>query len=1001
MLQMDPGEVLRVRMLGPDLRLSVSGKPVTASAAPKTKELLAYVLLNFGAPTVRDEIASSLWPDLREAEGRQNLRRHLSLLQRYLSECCEGTLIVVDGETLRWNLESPTWNDVATFERLARAPGAGAAAAELYGGELLHRLDAEWLEGPRERLRTAMLELLLKLTDSAERFGEISKAARYASQSLRMDPFCEDAVRRVMSYTARLGDRAGALRFYTEFSKRLHDELGAEPMPQTSDLFELLRANAVPASSPAGRSAVGRGESDFVGRSRELDEIAGRLGLAPLVTVTGPGGMGKSSIARVLAERLAPEYRDGVRSISLAKANGNAPVLSALVSELGLVQGGEEAMMRAVVAFFAGRELLLVLDNCETHADACRRFVEALFAECPSIRILATSREPLRAPGEQIYRLPPLSTPPRDGMSTGVIGSEAAELFLRRARAVAPLPLLQPKDLEALREICLRLDGIPLALELAAARCSVLSIREIAARLDDRALVVDYARSGAAAHQATLHATIAWAYDSLSADDRRGFRALSFFESSFEIRAVERITRDLIAGPTIDFITSIAECSLLAIDFDAGVARYRLLAPIREFAFEEARRHGEAADIARRYVAHYTEVANRLELPEGGPRPGFAFDLLERERRNISNVLATANDLQIADEAVPELALRLSLFWEERGYADEGYSILCGMARRSVSPDSGRTTLRLFAEASVFSRLTAAYDEARSWAKQLRKAAVAADDPYAHAEAMFLEGMIQFTVGDFAAARNSFEEANSAFSDIGEDPYAARALVDVGLIELQQGRYDRAAETLGHAVAALAASRRRRWHMVAVSALGYAERFRRNFARARELSSTALAHARESGNRLLFNTCLSNLCHVALEENADSMVLGGLQEGLASSRSGAFPYSLLHYIEVASRFCFQRERYGDSLQLLRVLGVLSKRFGYTPPLEDAQKVRALSAALAEKVPKATLKQIDDFEAASTEMCVDAALSAISRVTEFDGKRRGVRVLSVRNQYDEF
>jgi predicted ATPase/DNA-binding SARP family transcriptional activator len=979
MLQMDPGEVLRVRMLGPDLRLSVSGKPVTASAAPKTKELLAYVLVNFAAPSVRDEIAASLWPDVREAEGRQNLRRHLSLLQRYLADCCEGTLIVVDGETLRWNLESPTWNDVATFERLARSPGAGAAAAELYGGELLHRLDAEWLEAPRERLRAAMLELLLKLTDSAERFGEISKAARYANQTLRMDPFCEDAVRRVMSYTARLGDRAGALRFYSEFSKRLHDELGVAPMPQTSDLFELLRTNAVPVSLPAQRSAGGSAETDFVGRSLQLDELAGHLGLARLVTVTGPGGMGKSSIARVLAKRLGPEYRDGVRSVSLATASGNAPVLSALVSELGLMQGGEEAMLRAVLAFFAGREMLLVLDNCETQAAACRRFVEALFAACPSVRILATSREPLRVPGERIYRLPPLSTPPRDGMSSGVIESEAAELFLHRARAVAPLPVLQPADLAALREICVRLDGIPLALELAAARCSVLSIREIAARLDDRSLVVDFARSGAAAHQATLRATIAWAYDSLSASDQRGFRALSLFETSFEIGAVERITRDLIAGPAIDFITNIAERSLLAIDFEAGAARYRLLAPIREFAFEAAQKHGESADIARRYVAHYTDLADRLELPEGGARPGAAFDLLERERRNIANVLAIATDLRIEDEAVPDLTLRLSLFWEERGYADEGYWILGGLARRAVSSESARTELRLLAEACAFSRLTVAYDEARSWAKQLTASAVAADDPYSRAEAMFLEGMIQFTVGDSEAARISFHAANAAFSEIGEEAYAARALVDVGLLDLQDGRYDSAAETLGHAVAALATSRRRRWHMVAVSALAYAERFRRNFPLARELSTAALAHARESGNRSLFNTCLSNLCNVALEENDEPVLLGGLQEGLASLRSGAFPFSLVHYIEVASRFCFQRERYSDSLELLAVLKVLLKRFALTPPLEDAQKIRARSVALAEAVREASLEESErEFEAASTEACVDAALRVVSR-----------------------
>jgi predicted ATPase len=636
-------------------------------------------------------------------------------------------------------------------------------------------------------------------------------------------------------------------------------------------------------------------------------------------------------------------------------------------------------MLRAILSFLGPKQLLLVLDGCEQHAGDARRVVAAILEHCPNVRVLATSREPLRGPQERTFQLPPLSTPAQAADDrAGVLDSEAAQLFLQRARAAAPVADLGPRDVTALREICTRLDGIPLAIEIAAARCRVLSISEIAKRLDDSALVLDYARTGVATHQRTMRDIIAWAYDSLAPDHRSGLQALSLFRTAVTLEDIESLTDGLLQCSPIDFVTSLVECSLLLVEYGNVAVRYRLLEPIRDFAMEQVAGQDAAIALTRRHVDFHASNARRLALPEGGAEPGPAFDRLEAQRRNVYATLERVVTLEIADTASVELALAMTLFWKERGYVQEGYSILARLAEAvAQGEDAAAGSQQVLIEASSFARLAGEYSRSREYAARARAFAEKGGDRRGRGSALFELAAIEYSVGNLESARLQFEESYREFDSLGDEPGAARAQVDVALIELQRGHYDAAFAMLDAAIKALATSERRRWHMFAVSALGFTERFRGNYVQARQHSSAALRFAREIGDRALFNTCLANLGSVALAVNDELTLLSSIREGLKSTRSGTFPFSLVHYLEIACRYLFIAERFAACARLSTILAVLVERFEIVPPVEDFEAIERRWQSLRARLDAGILDALrDEARAASTEDCIDAALDTI-------------------------
>ena len=376
----------------------------------------------------------------------------------------------------------------------------------------------------------------------------------------------------------------------------------------------IVDAPSPPTNLPALRVAL-------VGREHEVARV-GELLIARqgegsrLLSITGVGGVGKSSLALHVAHRLRSRFRDGTWLIELDRIPDQHLVERAVAEGLGLVDHSDQPLSERVCAFLASRSALLVLDNCEHVLESCARLIEDVLDRCPNVRVLTTSREPLLVRGEQQVRLAPLQTVAPNGASSADPSpdSPAAQLFVMRARSVAPDFALTPRTAEVVSRLCARLDGLPLALELAASRVRTLSPDQILARLDDIFGLLVHGGPVAPTRHQTLRAAMDWSYTSLSEPERAVFRRLAAFVGEFDLDAAEAVCSDaeLDRSAVLDLLTSLADKSLVMVEsVREEEASYRLLEPLRQYASRQLDASGEVADVRRRHAQWHAELAER------------------------------------------------------------------------------------------------------------------------------------------------------------------------------------------------------------------------------------------------------------------------------------------------------------------------------------------------------------------------------------------------------
>lgn len=343
--------------------------------------------------------------------------------------------------------------------------------------------------------------------------------------------------------------------------------------------------------------------SDIVGREAHLSDVAALVNANRLVTLVGVGGIGKTRLAVELARRLSPSFEHGVWIAELAQLSDPALVLSTVASALGL--GDACASREALAGALGSRRMLLVLDNCEHVIDAAASLAEALLHADADLQVIATSREPLRAEGEWVYRVPPLDVPPEDSDGGGdVLQYSATKLFIERTRAADPACPLDARVAAAAALICRRLDGIPLAIELAAARAAALGVEGLAARVNDRLSLLTDGRRTAPARHRTLRATLDWSYELLTDAERAVMRRLAVFNSDFTLEAASRVV-GVGEAPGADIaksLTSLVAKSLVAADVHGPILRYRLLETMRAYAMDKLTGSGEFDAVASRYA---------------------------------------------------------------------------------------------------------------------------------------------------------------------------------------------------------------------------------------------------------------------------------------------------------------------------------------------------------------------------------------------------------------
>ena len=654
---------------------------------------------------------------------------------------------------------------------------------------------------------------------------------------------------------------------------RLRDLLESE------HLFQVLHPGLAARFPPlrtldARRTNLPRQPNLFVGRERELDEITWLLrdGAVRLLTLTGPGGAGKTRLAVQVAAEVLDSFPDGIYVVSLAAVTDAGQAPGAIATTLGLRETGGQTAREQLLGWFAEKRMLLMLDNLEQLPDVAP-FVGELLAAAPGLTVLATSRAPLRLRAEREYPVLPLPLPPAGVAADAVDLTQfgAIRLFVDRAQAVKPDFTLNETNAESVSEIVRRLDGLPLAIELAAARVRLFAPQAMLARLEKRLPLLTGGARDLPERQRALRETIAWSYDLLQPDDRVVFRRLAPFAGGMTLEAAEAV----IGSPTgeLDVFGSVerlVEHSLLQAQLEteaseAASPRYRLLETIREYGLERLAEAGELDDAGSRHAGFFLQLGERAAPELDGPHQGVWLDRLAAEHDNLTVALEWASNQQEATAL--RLAAALWPFWEARGHYTEGRAWLERLLARDVPAPKPALATALSGAGSI-ARMQGDSGRAVELLERALTLWQELGDRQSAARTLMALGHVADRQGDMTGAAARFEEALAIGREIDDTALVGAALGNLGLVADQQGAYTLAVGRYEEALALFRQLGNRRREASVLDNLGIVARAQGHLAEATAFYEAALAVRRELGDAWGIAAALGNL-GVAFHQGGD------------------------------------------------------------------------------------------------------------------------------------
>jgi predicted ATPase/DNA-binding SARP family transcriptional activator len=774
---------VRVELLGP-LRLLVGGAAVDVRGH-KRRAVLALLALAEGRTVPVDHLVDALWPGEAPDSGRQALHSHVFRLRGHLGPAAARLETRQDGYRLDLGPDGLDVTQARALLAAARAAlprdPAGAAgslrhAHSLWRGPMLPDLTAVLpVAAAVEAYAEVHRDVTDTLIDAAIAAGDAGAVTGLAAESLAADPLREPAVLLLMRALAATGRAPDALRAGREYRERLADEAGLDPSPALDAVIREIAAGQAPARPPAAARPATR----LHGRDAEVGALHRLLAAERLVTVVGPGGVGKTRVAVEVALR-DPD----ATVLRLASVTDPAAIPHALAAALGLAVVQRD-VLASCVAVLGDRPGLLVIDNCEHLLDAARDTVGRLLAECPELTVLATSREPLGLTAEHLHRLAPLPLPgPQDDPAR----APSVAVFVDRAARVRPGAPLGRADLDLVADIVRRLDGMPLAIELAAGRLSSFSLADLHRRLD-RALDLLGGRPSGDARHRTLRETVEWSYRLLSDGERRLFRHLAVFVDGVDLDAAERLGAGLGLGADPGSVLArLVDASMIDAHFGADGTRYRMLETLRAFGTDRLAAEGEAEAAAGHLISWAADLIAWIGATMRTEREPEADAVLRREMAN------------------------LRAAWR--------------LARGSGNVDAAAAMVAGLIDAVAYRDLI----EIRDWAEEL------ADDPALAGQPR--EAAVLGTAAEAAYHRGDHARADKlARTGLEREPSRADlryCLLPLSVAELARGAYPEAA---GHALACAEVAPDREGLGIAALARAYAGRL----DEARELSDRAAA----------------------------------------------------------------------------------------------------------------------------------------------------------------
>ncbi len=988
--------------------------PSSAWAGQRAGTLFKWLLAAPGHRLSRDRASELLWPDVAPNAGAANLRVLIHRLRRALGEASQApaSAIAFDGETLALlpGDRAADWLDAAAFERGAERALAGhdraacRAALAIYTGDYLPEDPYdEWALARRDTLSQMRVRLLLHLAGLDRAAGEAEAAIGCLHEVLAADRCHEEAALLLVSLHADAGHVGAALRVYRQLVDALREELDLAPGTKARALAATLRARQEAVSlAPAVLSTPNNlpaAMTSFIGRGRDLAELRALLGPGRaahesgvadrpgpgcrLLTLVGPGGAGKTRLALALAEDLLEAYPDGIWLVELsglpASAVESDPLIAqAAAAALGVREEPTRSAVTALIDHLKGRRALLLLDNCEHVLPACATLAAALLPTCSALRILATSRETLGVAGEQPWSVRMLSLP--NGTDPArLVEAEAVRLFLARARVHRPGLEVTAENAAALASICRQLDGLPLALELAAARAGMLSLEGIAARLGESLRVLIGGPRTVPARQRTLRATLDWSYGLLDDKERSLLRRLAVFAGGATLEAIEAVGvgADGDAPPAqpaegtdtlLDALAGLARKSLLLVEEQPDGVRYRLLETVRQYGAERLSADDDEVGARERHAGYLADLGERADPHLVGHQQALWLARLDHELDNIRTALEW-----LPTTGRITLGLRLATavwrFWHIRGHLREGCRYLESLLRRVSEQDWDAAPLRaraLYAlgglafeqddnaRAIGFSRAALAlYRElgdatgmaralsglaavtqasgdlngARRWHEEGLALHRAAGNMNAVASTLYNLAEVARSQGDHQRAAPLYDEAIVLYRELGSKRHLLIALRSLGLMTLTWGDWSRADALFAESLATARELGDERGIAWALEGQGSAARARGDYVRAWALLDESLTRQREIDDRSGMSDTLNALATLALAQGDCARATAFAQESLQLRRDGdnkhGVAYVLLTLAEIAraegdaERAC---SLYREGLALFRPTG---------------------------------------------------------------------------------
>ncbi len=1017
--------MLDIKLLG-QFNLRWDGNPIEIPSRP-AQSLLAYLALRPGTPQRRERLAGLLWPDATEANARSYLRQALWRIRKAL-EAADRDYFLADEITIAFVADAEYSLDVAVLEQEVTADTPTAdllRCVEVYHGDLLPGFYDEWVDPERERLQAIYehkLTLLLDRLVVEQRWLEVLD---WAERWIALGHVPEPAYRALMMAHSALGDRSSMAAAYQRCVESLQRELAVEPTEVTRALYEQLAQHETASTllshppletKPAVTNNLPHQLTTFIGREREIVEVRQLLRTIPshLVTLTGTGGCGKTRLSLQVGQELLADYPQGVWLIELAPVAEPTLVPLTVATTLGLREESGRPILATLVDYVRGRKMLLLLDNCEHVIAASAQLAETLLHACPDLTILASSREQLGAAGETTFRVPSLSLPDlRQTLEVETLAHyEAVQLFVDRARLARPEFIITSQNAQAIAQICQRLDGIPLAIELAAARVNVLGVEQIAARLTNVFRLLTGGRRTALPRQQTLRALMDWSYNLLSDQEGALLRRLSVFAGGWTLEAAEAIGADedpaglIQSDDVLEVLTQLVNKSLVIAErVQSDRVRYRLLETIRQYAREKMSDFCDTDCVWDRHLDYFVQLAERAEPELRGPQQVQWLNRLQEESDNLRAALDWSLDGNV--EAGLRLASALYEFITRFGSVSVLAEKLTQLLQQPVV--QARTTLRAKALETAANLI--------SWKGDLAESRALAEDSLAiyrelgdvPGEAHCLDslGTIVCLMDDYEAGRPLvldslrlyrllrdqtgiatalldlggiadnkdgprayayLQECLAIFRERGDLIGIAYALSDLGMVAIRLGELDQAQGWLEESL-----------HVqqpiggpdpMILMHLGELALRRKDYARARLYFEQGLTLSQETGITVIALWSTANLGYVYLREGAEECAQETFAEVQQRFREMGSKIGVVYALEGLASLAVQQNEFERAVRLYAWADASRAAIGdQRPPVEQQEVARDYAAIRAQRTVEAITQAAREGQAMTLEQAV--------------------------------